>query len=129
MQTLNNKFSEVVADFNADNQKIDAAIKAVAEGGAKLAIGSYTGDGKYGQSNPITLTFDFSPKVVLIRSSKSHPSVFLIRGTEIGWLDTSAYFEVTWGEKTLSWYAPSNGDTSANMLNTKDAVYLYFAIG
>lgn len=29
MQTLNNKFSEVVADFNADNQKIDAAIKAV----------------------------------------------------------------------------------------------------
>ena len=30
-------------DFNADNQKIDAALKAVADGGAKLAVGTYTG--------------------------------------------------------------------------------------
>ena len=117
------------ADFNADNQKIDAAIKAVAEGGIKLVTGSYVGTGSYGASNPNTLTFDFSPKVVLIRSSKTNSSVFLIRGTEIGWSGTSAYFNVIWGEKTLSWYAPSNGDTSANMLNAKDAVYHYFAIG
>ena len=32
-------------DFNADNQKIDAALKAVADGGAKLAVGTYTGTG------------------------------------------------------------------------------------
>ena len=44
------------ADFNADNQKIDAAIKAVADGGAKLAIGSYTGTG-YGEDTTVTVGF------------------------------------------------------------------------
>lgn len=32
----------------------------------KIAVGSYTGNGTYGATNPNTLTFDFKPKFVLI---------------------------------------------------------------
>jgi len=49
-------------DFNADNQKIDAALKAVADGGAKLAVGTYNGNDETSQ----TITLPFTPKAVLI---------------------------------------------------------------
>ena len=36
---------------------------------AKIATGSYTGTGVYGMSNPNTLTFSFTPKIVFIRKA------------------------------------------------------------
>ena len=50
-------------DFNADNAKIDAALKAVAEGGAKIIIGSYTGTG---DSTDTTVTVGFPIKALII---------------------------------------------------------------
>ena len=35
----------MLEDFNADNQKIDAALKAVADGTMQFITGSYVGDG------------------------------------------------------------------------------------
>ena len=49
-------------DFNADNQKIDAALAAL----PKLVTGSYTGDGA--ESRKIDLSF--TPKAVYVRPSK-----------------------------------------------------------
>ena len=46
MQTFNDKFEEVVADFNADNLKIDTALNQ--KGNCQIVTGSYTGTGKYG---------------------------------------------------------------------------------
>ena len=46
MQTFNDKFEEVVADFNADNLKIDTALNQ--KGNCRIVTGSYTGTGKYG---------------------------------------------------------------------------------
>ena len=46
MQTFNDKFEEVVADFNADNLKIDTALNQ--KGNCRIVTGIYTGTGKYG---------------------------------------------------------------------------------
>ena len=83
-------------DFNADNAKIDAAIKAVdakadtraaqtaldalaatvsghtsalaGKGNCQIAAGTYTGTGKYGSASPTSLTFPFQPKLVAIQN-------------------------------------------------------------
>ena len=59
------------ADFNADNQKIDAAIKANADaiagaGNCVIETGTYTGTGLYGESNPVTLAFQHTPQIVFL---------------------------------------------------------------
>ena len=53
MQTFNDKFEEVVTDFNADNAKIDTALAALntavaGAGNCRIATGSYVGTGEYG---------------------------------------------------------------------------------
>lgn len=50
------------ADFNADNAKIDAAIKAAADSGANIACSSYTGDGEALR----TINLGFTPRAVLV---------------------------------------------------------------
>ena len=49
-------------DFNADNQKIDAALAAK----SRVACGVYTGDGTASR----TIDLDFTPKAVLVLSAK-----------------------------------------------------------
>lgn len=132
------------ADFNADNQKIDAAIKAVAEGGIKLVTGSYVGTGSYGASNPNTLTFSFTPKLVLIRmKSQFTPATVLYAGED----KAVSYKSPTTGAKLLvrtngnsiSWYhngenwhssgGNSNDPNAPGQLNMEGETYLYIAIG
>ena len=65
-------------DFNADNTKIDAALKANADaaaaasaavalcGNCKIETSTYTGTGTYGSANPTTLTFPKKPTAVAV---------------------------------------------------------------
>lgn len=58
------------ADFNADNAKIDAALKAVADaasGGAKIAAGTYA-PGTLSAGTRYNVTVGFRPRAVLITS-------------------------------------------------------------
>ena len=73
-------------DFNADNAKIDAALKANADaiaetaaacGNCRIVYGSYVGNGQYGSSNPKTLTFDGTPLFVAL-SGRYH--FFAVKG-------------------------------------------------
>lgn len=53
------------ADFNADNQKLDAALAAIAaaaSGGAKIVTGTWTGDGV----NNRTITLPAAPKLMIV---------------------------------------------------------------
>ncbi|WP_298020986.1 hypothetical protein, partial [uncultured Dysosmobacter sp.] len=50
-----------------DIETLKTAIAAVS-GAAKIQTGSYVGTGTYGESNPCSLTFDFSPKLVIIQN-------------------------------------------------------------
>ena len=80
-------------EFNADNSKIDAALKANADaiaaeaaarevgdgalenalagkGNCRIAYGTYTGNGSYGTGHPTALTFPFEPKLLFIQNQR-----------------------------------------------------------
>lgn len=100
--------------------------------GVQIATGSYVGTGKYGSSNPNSLTFEFEPKLVFIykRRSKNNDYVMqLIFSPELGnFSDGYSYIDggkrdeftymdsASWSKdkKTVSWYDQSDADTQAN---------------
>lgn len=121
-------------DFNADNAKIDAALKAEADARAALAgqlsqkgncgicFASYVGHGQYGDASPNTLTFPHIPSLI-----------FLIGKQEIGVLaqgltrlivvhdSTNTGGQVVWSEdkKTVTW----RSGTLQNQLSEKGVTY------
>lgn len=115
-------------------------------GAARIATGSYTGNGKYGSGNPCRLTFDFKPKFVSIYGgavgSLSAVSAQLVYGSPaavVHPLQTTypAQLSVTWGENFVEWYAARSYDPTAGMSTTVDAAdqlnaamtYYYIAVG
>ena len=119
-------------DFNADNQKIDAALAAC--GNCKIATGSYTGTGEYGAEHPNTLTFDFAPKVIIVRKGyeSSKQQLFIFSGMtgvmcEFQW-NSDDRVTLSWSNngKTVSWYA----ENALKQLNsTYEGTYYYLAVG
>ena len=125
-------------DFNSDNAKIDAALKAHADilahsGNCKIVLGTYTGDGTYGSDNARTLTFDGTPVFLAIQpkvyKTGSCDRLLLIRGTDWGYSadnDHANYrCNVTWGNQNVSWYAESRALGGAN---GDGVVYCYIAL-
>lgn len=119
---------------------------------AKIATGSYVGTGTYGSSNPCSLTFPFSPKLVLFFSQYSEnswtafmyanpyesrmfilPSVLTTDYTAIGFpgcrYTTASYAKRSADGKTISWY--NNGDKANeyHQLNDPEYIYHYVAFG
>ena len=123
------------SDFNADNQKIDAALKA--KGNCILYWGSYTGTGEYGPSHPNTLTFDFYPKMIILDVQVNHhyngtpENYILCEGrTAFPAAGSSSSNTLTWGEKSVSWYFDSGSSSQADrQFNVKGQVYHYLALG
>lgn len=92
---------------------------------AKMQVVSYVGTGTYGSSNPSSLTFDFVPKVVMIRCDGDTNFFDAIYGMRQVVTDFSNEYYVTvkWSKKTLSWYSVDNTQTQMN-----DAGDKYYAI-
>ena len=99
----------------------------------QVTLGSYAGTGTYGAENPNTLTFPFTPRLVLIE-----PGAVLVRGSARGayaYRDSNnnevAELSLTWSGNGVSWYnVPGNYSASAEkQLNTSGQVYHYVAIG
>lgn len=118
--------------------------------GVKIATGSYTGTGTYGESNPNSLTFAFEPKLVFmfkdklplymnVDTTEAHPvygttigmttayskSLFNIYGRRSG-DDYYLYAKKSSDGKTLSWY---HGAGANDQMNGSGATYQYIAIG
>lgn len=117
-------------DFNADNQKIDAALAAVPH----AASGVYYGTGTYGESSPNTLTFDFAPRAAFIM--KVHNDRYgvlamprLSEGTQSHAYTTamSPYNPIyyVWRGNTLTWYT-ENG--VLDQFNENAEPYLWIAL-
>ena len=108
-------------DFNADNAKLDAALKSEADarctadsaintqlakkGNCWLWTYFYTGDGTYGRSNPKTFTLPSKPVVVMV-FALDYTSCMLLpygcqRGTTVGQaVDHTC--ELTWTSNSVS---------------------------
>ena len=95
---------------------------------ARMQVVSYVGTGTYGSDHPNSLTFNFVPKVVMIRcdgDSNFFDAIYGVRQvvTEIS---SGRYVTVKWSKKTLSWYSADDQWTQMN--NARDKYYA-IAIG
>ena len=125
-------------DFNADNATLDAALKANADaaaaasaavalcGNCKIETSTYTGNGKYGSANPVTLTFPKRPMTVVVFGSRA---LLLITDKSsatpdiLTFYNSNATFQKVnagWNGGTLSFFNMNSADYQANI---KDAVY------
>ena len=130
-------------DFNADNAAVDAALAAIAAsvgsaGNCRIATGSYTGDGKWGKSNPITLSMDFQPQWVMIaecgKNTNTKPleikTCILLRPLAGGTSTNGTALFVTWTDTSVSWYCYDdleNGMLAQN--NYNGYLYCWVAVG
>ena len=109
----------------------------------KIATGSYVGTGRYGSSNPNSLTFDFIPALILIFSDATPAAFFPPRLTENFSSSISGY-EIMHGTKaffyssesrakfsgtTLSWYYAGSDASISYQLNVSGKTYPYIALG
>ncbi len=138
-----------MGDFNTAMADIDRGLAGVAKasadglaavrsdlgsGGknARIAWGTYKGNGKYGASNPNTLTFDFCPVFAIIGCAESAwgeawPTL-MFRGCSVTKSDSS-YLNVIgidWMDNAIRW---SNASSTEGQNNVMDRVYYYFVVG
>lgn len=101
---------------------------------SRIQVGSYMGTGINGSSTPMSLSFAFIPKAVIVVADsfdKSRAGNIFVKGQTkasfIGIGETSAADRTTviWAENTVSWYASS----AAGQLNEASTNYCYVAIG
>ena len=96
--------------------------------GIQIATGSYVGTGKYGASNPNTLSFEFEPKLVVIIGGGPPPSqTFFVKDShssrDTNSTSSGGVITVSWETNTVNWYA-GNANSQFN-----SGTYYYFAIG
>lgn len=121
-----------MADFNADNQKIDAALK-VLDSRPKLMTSTYIGTGDY-NSTWTLLKFDetlgTSPKVLYISKPGTKYQLFLIHGMTEQTVDptsTSSSYRVSvvWTDTGVRWLSTNS---ALYQMNEKGTRYYYFAM-
>lgn len=95
---------------------------------ARVQVVSYVGTGTYGSSNPNSLTFDFVPKIVMIRCGGDDKLFDAFYGMIYVTTDLSSgyYVTVKWSKKTLSWYSD---DSVSYQMNDAGDKYYAIAIG
>ena len=138
----------LMENFNSDNSKIDAALKANADaiaaeaaaraeaiaamGNCRVETPSYTGNGGYGEDNARTLNFTRVPVLVLICShgpaigffaqgGSLAPVFATVSGSTIG----DGNCSVTWSQegKRMTWYSGYPNIA----LNLEDVTYYVYA--
>ena len=114
-------------DFNADNAKIDAALKAeadartalagvvAAKGNCYLDAFTYTGNGKYGSQNPTTIQFTHG-EAALVVVMNEYSNLFIVHNDTLG---NSGITQISWTPTGVSWYYSSPND----QWNTSGAIY------
>ena len=132
-------------DFNADNTKIDTALKANADtaaaasaavarcGNGQIVYGTYTGSGTYGSANPVTLNFDHKPIFALVQDNAysnddNDHKLRMMRGITGAVIMDGNYTwknTVSWGDTWVRWYSPHGADTQ---FNTSGSEYHYMAL-
>mgnify|MGYP001029955664 CR=1 FL=1 len=131
----------LMEDFNEDNAKIDAALKAEAEartalaaqvakrGNCKIWNTDYMGTGTYGQDNPTSVTFPELPLFALITTSGG-AFMLLMPGSSYGVYHSagsgSGENSVKWSGNTVTWYA-STHPSQYVQLNVSGVPYYVFA--
>lgn len=122
---------------------IEAGDTNVKNSSAQIVCGSYTGTGKYGASNPNTLTFPFKPKLaVIFMVVEPNGNASFINAPFSPNINNSAdkYYTiglsaagrsfkgVKWSGNTVSWYHAEATNPATYQLNVSGNTYYYYAI-
>lgn len=112
--------------------------------GTRIKTGSYVGTGTYGPSNPCSLTFDFTPKYIVICGSSNYSGSLIsiwigVHGCNLqaGNGNSATICTTTWLDNGISWYNTSSAFDQANGVGmgndeTPNGIlftYRYIAIG
>ena len=131
-------------DFNADNAKIDAALKSGADaraalqgalnrkGNCSIGVFTYNGTGKYGPDNPTRITFPrvpaafivFGPGAILIGRGGQSQAIIDSSGMVGGATYTTA-IALTWSGTSCAFFSvnAAKHQVNENGLNTVIAFY------
>lgn len=142
-------------DFNGDNQKIDAALKAEANaraaetaarksadaalqtalakcGNCRMELLTYTGTGTYGSDKPTKISFSTRPALFLAMGDRAFMAAQggAAAGGRIAYSAGShttvvSQIDVVWSGNEAWFYSPSAADLQ---LNTKGALYWVLAL-
>ncbi len=127
-------------DFNADNAKIDAALKAnadaitaaaAAQTNCTVVCGTYTGTGDYTADSKNTLTFAGKPMLVIVYAvggSNKMLGLVLVRGANQTYNNRGTSLDtiyISWGANSVSWYEKYDAEYQANKYGT---AYAYVAL-
>lgn len=122
----------LMEDFNADNAKIDAALKAEADArtaadaahelvlsklrNCQIYISSYVGDGSFGPDNPKELTLPGVPALLLIFGNNAFFHYIPLKDEHacVLWDNARWFLTVTWDGSTAIWYGRNNDNESMN---------------
>lgn len=130
----------LMTDFNGDNAKIDAALKANADAAASAAAAAaargncqiwadtYTGNGKAGSNNPCSVAFPQKP--VLFRICQADNSYYVVSFhgcKELYVMNGASVYVCTasWSGNTLSWY---HADSYVRQMNDPNKLYHVVAL-
>lgn len=91
----------------------------------RMASGSYTGAGTYGEANLNVLTFPFAPKIVFVQSVGVSNRLMWVDGASQYLFNTGWHGGVTVEDRTFKWY----GTGAASQLNNSGTEYKWIAIG
>ena len=130
----------LMEDFNADNAKIDAAIKAEAEVRAaethalaqsrncQFFYATYVGTGTFGESAPNRLVFPHKPIFVLVEGDRAQNFSAVWGSPYAPEPHSSAdpgVMNLSWSDRSLGWYSAMG---PGRQLNDKGETYYVFAI-
>ena len=129
----------LMEDFNADNAKIDAALKAEAaaraagdaalqtalgkKGNCQLWTATYQGTGQYGKDHPSSFTFPRLPTIACIIAG--HITIFVPGQTAFYPLgNLLGHMIATWNGTTVSWYSVTGAAEQFNARGTYRVIAL-----
>ena len=115
-------------DFNADNEKIEAALADIVSNGVKMAYGTYEGTGE--DYEGVTLNVGFNPKLLIVWKDINHRLFYLEGMTSVQTYtnfadDYTRSANITVENGVVSW----DSYNTAHILLNDSATYRWFAIG
>lgn len=122
----------------------DKAFLALFNQNIKIATGNYMGTGNYGIDNKNSLTFNFTPKIIMIIEDDLTNDTY--NGISICWFVNNLIHGITptttnavlgtevsvlWSENKVEWYSESNRqpESSRQQGNILNKNYTYVALG
>ena len=121
--------------MNYEDRVTKEYVEGLLAGMPKVYAGTYIGTGTCGPSHPTSITFPFTPKLVIINIRAGHASwgtdLVLMWGlTATHAIENTNYQNIiTYSGNTISWHITQTENYATEQLNANGRVYPYIAIG